>query len=169
VPPRSTPENLAYCTQHGGVVQEREPFYGTNGGTPLQLAGKQDFCQWTSKKDGSQISVLMSTLTTRLPTLAALAYYAEVPYNGANCSRQPGFLLLLAAGRHGSVRRHQRGGRRLGADDRQHGRARHLHLPRSQSSIDTYGLFYHSDEHRPRQRPLESAALQESIRCNRVA
>ena len=78
-----------YCTDKGGVVQLREPYYGTNGGSPLQLAGKQSFCQFTSRKDGSQINVLLSTLWTKMPTLAALAYYAEVAYNN-NCNGSPG-------------------------------------------------------------------------------
>jgi hypothetical protein len=79
----------ARCTDKSGAVQEREPYYGTNGGSPLQLAGKEYFCQFTSKKDGSQISLLLSTLWTKMPTLAALAYYAEVQYNN-NCNGSPG-------------------------------------------------------------------------------
>ena len=78
----------AYCTSKGGVVQERIPEYGTNGGTPLVLAGKREFCQFTSSKDGSQINVLLSTLTAQKPSLAALAYYAQVP--PGNCSGNPG-------------------------------------------------------------------------------
>ena len=74
----------AYCVKKGSVVQTRIPEYGTNGGNPLVLAGKAQFCQFTSQKDGSQINVLLSTLTTRQPTLAALAYYAQVPLGSCN-------------------------------------------------------------------------------------
>jgi hypothetical protein len=137
------PENLAYCTQHGGIVQEREPYYGTNGGTPLQLAGKQNFCQWTSKKDGSQISVLISTLTTRLPTLAALAYYAEVPYNGANCVGSPGSCYCTQLGGtdlFGGINA-AGGGWVLTTDSTD---VLDTCIFPDLSSIDTYGLFYHS-------------------------
>src|SRR5436305_10553738 len=76
--------NAAYCVKKGGVVQTRIPEYNTNGGTALVLAGHRDFCQFTSKKDGSQINVLLTTLHTKQPSLAALAYYAQVPTGTCN-------------------------------------------------------------------------------------
>jgi hypothetical protein len=75
VPARASAED--YCARKGGVVQVRQPFFNTNGGTPLQLAGAAKFCQFTEKKGGSQISVLLSTMMATLPSLAASAYYAE--------------------------------------------------------------------------------------------
>jgi hypothetical protein len=69
----------AYCTQSGGQVEERRAVYGSNGSSLLFLAGRQDFCQYTSKKDGSRIHILLSTLYTTKPTLAALAYYLKPP------------------------------------------------------------------------------------------
>ena|SRR5437762_2427531 len=81
------PDAAAYCVKKGGVVQTRLPAYDTNGGNPLILAGKRDFCQFTSQKDGSQINVLVSTLATRMPSLAALAYYAQVQMG--NCNGNP--------------------------------------------------------------------------------
>ena len=53
-----------------------------------RLAGDRQFCKFTSKKDGSRIHVLLSTLYTDKPTLAALAYYAKVPYSGS-CNGNP--------------------------------------------------------------------------------
>jgi hypothetical protein len=133
---------LAYCMNHGGVVQVREPFYGTNGGNPLQLAGKQNFCQFTLKKDGSQISLLISTLYTKMPTLAALAYYAKVPYNG-QCSGSPGSCYCS-----------QLGGTDLFGGVNAAGGGWVLTTNMNDvldtcifpdlSSIDSYGLFYHS-------------------------
>lgn len=132
----------AYCTAKGGVVQEREPYYGTNGNNPLRLAGKQDFCEFTSKKDGSQISLLLSTLWTKLPSLAALAYYAEVQYNN-NCNGSPGSCYCS-----------QIGGTDLFGGINAAGGGWVLTTNSSDvldtcifpdmSSIDTYGLFYHS-------------------------
>ena len=77
-----------YCITHGGTVQTRIPEYGTNGGDPLVLSGSQEFCQFISKKDQSQINVLLSTLTTKQPSLAALAYYAKSELGG-NCTGNP--------------------------------------------------------------------------------
>jgi len=80
--PSTAPQN--YCISTGGVVETRYPVYGTNGATQdwLQLAGREDFCQYTQSSDGSRIHVSLDTLFTTLPTMAALAYYAESPWNG---------------------------------------------------------------------------------------
>ena len=71
-----------YCTQSGGKVILRKPFYGTNGSpsTWLRLAGERNFCQFTAK-DGSRIHILLDTLYTEKPTLAALAYYNKPAMN----------------------------------------------------------------------------------------
>jgi hypothetical protein len=69
----------AYCTHTRGEVIVRRPVYGSNGSQLLFLAGKQSFCQYTSKKDGSRIHILLSTLYTKKPTLAALAYILAPP------------------------------------------------------------------------------------------
>lgn len=132
----------AYCTDKGGVVQQREPYYGTNGNSPLRLAGKQYFCEFTSKKDGSQISLLLSTLWTKQPTLAALAYYAEVAYNN-NCTGSPGSCYCsqlggtdLFGGINGAG-----GGWVLTTDSSD---VLDTCIFPDMSSIDSYGLFYHS-------------------------
>jgi putative hemolysin len=80
--------SAAYCVKKGGTVQTRIPEYGTNNNNPLVLAGKAQFCQFTSTKDGSHINVLLSTLTATQPSLAALAYYAQVPLG--SCTGNPG-------------------------------------------------------------------------------
>ena len=69
----------AYCTKTHGEVLVRVPMYGTNGSNPLQLAGHRSFCQYTSKKDGSRIHILLATLYTTKPSLAALAYILKPP------------------------------------------------------------------------------------------
>lgn len=70
----------AYCEQNGGKVIDRVPVFNTNGPPSgwLVLAGIRRFCQFTSKTDGSRIHVLLQTLVTEKPTLAASAYYAKV-------------------------------------------------------------------------------------------
>jgi putative hemolysin len=132
----------AYCTAEGGVVQEREPYYGTNGNSPLQLAGKQYFCQFTSKKDGSQINLLLSTMWTKMPTLAALAYYAEVAYNG-NCTGSPGSCYCSQLGGtdlFGGVNAAGGGWVLVGNSTD----VLDTCMFPDMSSIDSYGLFYHS-------------------------
>jgi len=66
----------AYCLQKGGALEHRIPLFNTNGGVPLRLAGSRDFCQFTAS-DGSRIHLLLSTLYSTVPTLAALAYIAK--------------------------------------------------------------------------------------------
>ncbi|HEX4160146.1 MAG TPA: hypothetical protein VHY79_16905 [Rhizomicrobium sp.] len=132
----------ARCTANGGVVQEREPYYGTNGDSPLRLAGKQYFCQFTSQKDGSQISLLLKTLWTEKPTLAALAYYAEVAYND-NCTGSPGSCYCSQIGGtdlFGGVNAAGGGWVLVGNNND----VLDTCLFPDMSSIDSYGLFYHS-------------------------
>jgi len=77
----------AYCRQTHGEVEVRHAVYGSNGPTLLFLAGVRTFCQYTKKKDGSRIHILLSTLYTTKPTLAALAYYLK-PASGS-CNGNP--------------------------------------------------------------------------------
>src|ERR1700680_288339 len=74
-----------YCVNHGGEVDTRKPYFNTNDSEQnwFALSGDRQFCKFT-RKDGSRIHVLLSTLYSDKPTLAALAYYAKVPYGG-NC------------------------------------------------------------------------------------
>jgi len=78
----------AYCEQTHGRVEVRRAVYGSNGSTLLILAGVRSFCQYTSKKDGSRIHILLSTLYTTKPTLAALAYILK-PAMGSQCQGNP--------------------------------------------------------------------------------
>jgi putative hemolysin len=80
----------AYCVKKGGEVDVREPYFNTNDDQKnwFRLAGDRGFCKFTSKKDGSRIFVELSTLYTESPSLAALAYYAEVPLN-SGCKGNP--------------------------------------------------------------------------------
>jgi putative hemolysin len=131
----------AYCVRKGGVVQTRIPEYGTNGGTALVLARKAEFCQFTSTKDGSQINVILSTLTTQQPTLAALAYYAQVPLG--SCTGNPGSCycsLIGGTDLFGGINA-AGGGWVLDSDPTDVLEA--CVFP-DQSSIDSWGLAYHS-------------------------
>ena len=78
----------AYCRRTGGLVETRRAVYGTNGSQLLFLAGKRMFCQYTKKTNGSRIHILLSTLYTTKPTLAALAYILKPPPSGT-CNGNP--------------------------------------------------------------------------------
>jgi hypothetical protein len=82
--------SAAYCVSTGGVVEHRIPVFGTNDPPKqwLRLSGSANFCQYTKGKGqtSSRIHILLSTLYTAQPTLAALAYYAKVPLKDAGCT-----------------------------------------------------------------------------------
>ena len=140
----STAAGGAYCVNEGGTVQVRQPTYGTNGGvTPLKLADVKAFCQFTSKKDGSSIYVLIDTLTTSKPTLAALAYYAQVKFDGSTCQGSPGSCYCSQLGGtdlFGGINA-AGGGWVLNTDPTD---TLDACIFPDESSIDSYGLFYHS-------------------------
>ncbi|HEY4114389.1 MAG TPA: hypothetical protein VGM17_10055 [Rhizomicrobium sp.] len=130
-----------YCVRKGGIVQTRQPEYNTNGGTPLVLSGSADFCQFTSQSDGSQINVLLTTLSTDQPTLAALAYYSQTPLG--QCSGNPGSCyctLLGGTDLFGGINA-AGGGWVLESD--QSDVLESCIFP-DMSSIDSWGLAYHS-------------------------
>jgi putative hemolysin len=91
VVPEDTATAAEYCVKKGGQVDLRVPYYNTNDNNPqnwVRLSGPHRFCKFTSPKDGSRIHVLLPTLFTKQPSLAALAYYAKVPLGGS-CNGNP--------------------------------------------------------------------------------
>ena len=87
----------AYCTKTGGAVYMRIPEYDTNGSNPLVLAGRQPFCQYTAKSDGSRIHILLNTLYSKKPSLAALAYILKPPTGSCNGNPASCYCTLLGA------------------------------------------------------------------------
>ena len=92
---RRAPGAAAYCVKKGGVVQTRMPEYNTNGGNPLILAGQRDFCQFTIEKGREPDLRAPQNPATRQPSLAALAYYAEVPMGTCNGNPASCYCTLL--------------------------------------------------------------------------
>ncbi len=138
------PNAIDYCTSTGGVMETRAPMYNTNGpqGSWLRLAGKQGFCQYTLAEDGSRIHVSLNTLYTTTPSLAALAYYAETPWNGmgqgspaSNYCTQLGGTDLF-----GGVNAAGGGWVEIGTTDV----VLDACIFPDDSTIDSWGLFYHS-------------------------
>lgn len=132
----------AYCKQTGGLLERRRAVYGTNGPNSLPLAGVRNFCQYTAS-DGSRIHLLLTTLYTKSPTLAALAYILK-PALGKGCTGNPASCYCSQLG--GSD---QFGGTNLA------GGGWYLQNSIDQtleacifpdtSSIDSWGLAYHSN------------------------
>jgi putative hemolysin len=131
-----------YCQQQGGAAVKRVPYYGTNGSNPLRLAGSQRFCQFTSADDGSRIHVLLDTLYTPNPSLAALAYYAEVQFNG-QCNGNPASCYCTQLGgsdQFGGTNGAGGGWVKKGTEDL----VLEACIFPDMSTIDSWGLFYHS-------------------------
>jgi putative hemolysin len=145
VPPSAAPAPQDYCTSTGGVVESRYPVYGTNGPVQdwLQLSGRQGFCQYTQASDGSRIHVSLNTLFATKPSLAALAYYAETPWNGQGEGNPASFYCTQLGGSDsfGGVSAAGGGWVELNTIDE----VLEACIFPDNSTIDSWGLFYHSD------------------------
>jgi putative hemolysin len=137
---RGAVDNATYCIAQGGAVQERIPEFGTNNPNPLKLSGSVYFCQFT-KKDTSQINVLLSTLGTTQPTLAALAYYAKVQLGSCNGNPASCYCTLLGGSDSFGGINLDGGGWVLKSDPTD---VLETCIFPDMSSIDSWGLAYHS-------------------------
>jgi putative hemolysin len=142
--PATTAPPEAYCTSTGGQLEARIPVYNTNGpiGSWLPLEGSRSFCQYTSSSDGSRIHVSIETLFTTKPTLAALAYYAEVPYGGGGGGSPASYYCTQLGGTDlfGGVNAAGGGWVMLHTTDE----VLDACIFPDMSTIDSWGLFYHS-------------------------
>ena len=131
-----------YCTQSGGVVETRYPFYGTGGSNPLQLAGSLQVCIFTAP-DKSQIFVALDTLYTDQPTLAAIAYQSKVPVQPTKSGANPSSFYCTQLGgtdTFGGVNAAGGGWAKADASD-----VIAMCIFPDLSSIDSWGLTYHSN------------------------
>ncbi len=144
VKPSIVDQAKAYCTSTGGVVELRTAVWGTNNPQQdwLWLTGVESFCQYTLAEDGSRIHVSLQTLYSSKPTLAALAYYAQVAWNGQGNGNPASYYCT------------QLGGAEIGATDFSGGgwvllgsidESLEACVFPDNSTIDSWGLFYHSD------------------------
>lgn len=131
-----------YCKQTHGEVEVRYPLYGTNGSKPLRLAGVRGFCQYTSKKDGSRIHILLSTLYATKPSLAALAYILKPPVG--SCQGNPASCYCSYLGgsdQFGGTSGNGGGWFKKNAIDQ----TLEACIFPDMSSIDSWGLTYHAN------------------------
>ena len=132
----------AYCRQTHGEVEKRRAVYGSNGPTLLFLAGVKTFCQYTKKKDGSRIHILLSTLYTTKPTLAALAYIMKPP--SGSCQGNPASCycsLLGGSDQFGGTTGAGGGWYKKDSIDQ----TLEACIFPDESSIDSWGLTYHAN------------------------
>lgn len=131
----------AYCAQTGGQVYVRTPEYDTNGPDPLVLAGHRSFCQYTSQSDGSRIHILLTTLYSKKPSLAALAYILKPAIGSCNGNPASCYCTLIGGSDQfgGST---GAGGSWVNPSSEDQNLEACM-LPDG-SSIDSWGLTYHS-------------------------
>ena len=126
-------------------MESRYPVYGTNNPTQdwILLQGREGFCQYTQASDGSRIHVSLATLFTTKPSLAALAYYAETPWNGQGNGNPASFYCTQLGGSDsfGGVSAAGGGWVELDTIDV----VLEACIFPDNSTIDSWGLFYHSD------------------------
>ena len=130
----------AYCTQEGGVVELRQPWYGTNGPGELHLAGSEQFCAFKAA-DTSRIYVDLRTLYTTHPSLAALAYYAQV--QPGSCQGNPASCYCTLLGGSDQFGGTTGAGGGWVKQDTADMSLEACIFP-DMSTIDSWGLFYHS-------------------------
>jgi putative hemolysin len=124
----------------------RIPFFGTNNPrrTWLQLSGSEEFCQYTLADDGSRIHVSLSTLYTRKPTLAALAYYSQVPWNGQGNGNPASFYCTQLGGSDQFGGTNFAGGGWVAYGTKVIDQVLEACVFPDNSVIDSWGLLYHS-------------------------
>lgn len=132
-----------YCISTGGAVETRVPAYGTNGlpTTWLKLAGRQEFCRYTAS-DHSHIHLNLETLFTPQPSLAALAYYSQIAWNGQGQGNPASLYCTQLGGSDlfGGINAAGGGWVALGTVDE----VLDSCVFPDNSTIDSWGLFYHS-------------------------
>ena len=139
-----TSAGAAYCTESGGTVIDRIPIFGTNGppSSWLVLTGPRQFCQFTSPTDGSRIHVLVQTLYSTTPTLAALAYYAKVAPGQGGGGNPASYYCTQLGGSDSFGGVNAAGGGWVGKGSKD--TVLEACIFPDMSSIDSWGLFYNS-------------------------
>ena len=137
---------VTYCRAQGGTVQYRTPAYGTNNmESAIALAGKLGFCRFTSPANKSMIYVDLTTLSSKKPTLAALAYLEKPAAASNNApSANPASLYCTQVGGSDSFGGiNAAGGGWVSKTDKSNPTLQACVFP-DMSSIDSWGLAYHS-------------------------
>lgn len=132
-----------HCTQTGGQVQALRAWANTNSAPEhwVPYGGGAYGCTYTAD-DGSRITLFNATLNSRAPTMATLAYYAKVPWDGIGFGN-PAWLYCRQLGGAIQVGTTGSGGgwaAKRGDDPIA------LCVFADRSAIDDWGLLYHSND-----------------------
>jgi putative hemolysin len=132
-----------HCAATGGAPTKVHPFSNTNADAPNWVAygGSAQACTYTDA-NGASITAWASTLSSKKPTMAALAYYAKVPWDGQGSGNpaalyciQIGGTQVIGALGSGSGWATEAGGAR-----------RSMCMFADMSAIDDWGLLYHAND-----------------------
>lgn len=96
----STSEGAAHCTGVGGEVVAMQPTFNTNNArsTWVALGEPVDVCMFRSAEDSTMIYTDLATLSSKKPTLAALAYLSKTPMPKSEGGSNPAFGLCTELG-----------------------------------------------------------------------
>jgi putative hemolysin len=87
------PAAAAWCSDHGGEVVERYPASNASSDSPVALGPGIRFCEFTGGEGAdpadSRISVLLRTLSSPEPSMAAIAYLTEPAMPEGDSSANP--------------------------------------------------------------------------------
>lgn len=132
-----------YCAATGGALTTVHPFGNTNSDAAnwVRYGGATQACTYTDT-DGARITAWAGTLTTKKPTMAALAYYAKVPWNGQGRGNPAALYCIQLGGTQliGAM------GSGSGWASTAGGDLHSMCLFADMSAIDDWGLLYHAND-----------------------
>lgn len=131
-----------HCAATGGALTKVHPFGNMNANAPDWVAygGSAQACTYTDAS-GASITAWASTLTSKRPTMAALAYYAKTPWNGLGNGNPAALYCIQIGGTQviGAI------GSGSGWATEAGGTRRSMCMFADMSAIDDWGLLYNAN------------------------
>ena len=137
-----------YCVSVGGQVQERQATWNTNSDPSqwVDLGRTMEVCRFKADDEaGSRIYVDLLTLWSESPSLAAAAYLAKVPMSDEPPAGNPASFYCADLGGSSQWGSGAAGGGWVNLDDPDDQVVAMCVFPDG-STIDEWGLAYHSDD-----------------------
>jgi len=140
-----------YCTDKGGMLVDRVAVWNTNAdpAAQLPLAGRMTFCEFESGsgQETTRISVDLTTLSSKQPTLAAIAYLSKIgPVVPANPGQNPGaYDCNTGLGGSGTFGNTSAGGGWVAASEPVF-KVMDMCFFADGSAIDEFGIFYYAND-----------------------
>ena len=132
-----------YCASTGGALTKVHPYGNTNSDAVnwVQYGGSAQACTYTDE-NGASITAWATTLISKKPTMAALAYYAKVPWNGQGNGNPAALYCIQIGGTQviGAIGSGSAWATTAGADRRS------MCMFADMSAIDDWGLLYHAND-----------------------